>query len=128
MELWTVIYLVLVLLVHCCTATGFFLRGRRTSRWYCPDPGTPSNGNRQLPQQRQFSVGSSILYDCNAGYLPQGSPLITCSFNLDKLVAEWNRDPPECIGEIVCTNDCLHQGPLPAFLRLLAIMLACMPV
>ena len=54
----------------------------------CSDPGTPTNGHRNLSNTTYNSV---VTYTCDVGYTLQGSNSRTCQSN-----GSWNGSVPEC--------------------------------
>ena len=53
----------------------------------CPDPGRPNNGDRF----GDFTVGSSVRFSCQYGFVLHGSRERTCTENL-----EWNGSLTTC--------------------------------
>uniref|UniRef100_A0A7M5WWI0 Uncharacterized protein n=1 Tax=Clytia hemisphaerica TaxID=252671 RepID=A0A7M5WWI0_9CNID len=60
----------------------------------CEDPGKPTNGTRIGDD---FTVGSSVSFKCDEGFLLEGQSSITCGVN-----GKWNAQAPTCT-EIRCT-------------------------
>ena len=54
----------------------------------CGDPGTPSNGQRQLSGQ---NFGTEVTYTCDEGYELEGSQRRTCEAR-----GEWSGELPQC--------------------------------
>ena len=54
----------------------------------CGDPGTPSNGARQLANQ---NFGTTVTFTCNEGYRLEGSRQRVCQSN-----GEWSNQVAEC--------------------------------
>ena len=54
----------------------------------CGDPGTPSNGQRQLSGQ---NFGTEVTYTCDEGYELEGSRRRTCEAR-----GEWSGELPQC--------------------------------
>ena len=54
----------------------------------CGDPGTPSNGQRDLANQ---NFGTEVTYTCDVGYELEGSRRRTCQAN-----GLWSGQLPEC--------------------------------
>ena len=56
----------------------------------CSDPGTPTNGQHNLPNTTYNSV---VTYTCDVGYTLQGSNSRTCQSN-----GKWSGSVPQCNG------------------------------
>lgn len=65
---------------------------------HCEDPGIPDNGYLTSANNTDdFSVGTTVLFVCNGGYVLHGSMNITCEQGLYE--AYWTDDTPVCIRE-----------------------------
>ncbi|CAB1320460.1 unnamed protein product, partial [Coregonus sp. 'balchen'] len=70
----------------------------------CSDPGIPANSIRQSKiEHGNFTFGTVVFYDCNPGFYPFGSPVLTC-----QPTGQWDKPLPECI-----VVDCGHPGCPP---------------
>ncbi|XP_067863040.1 CUB and sushi domain-containing protein 2 [Heptranchias perlo] len=71
----------------------------------CSDPAHVENGIRrvQLNIAQRFSYGSSVSYECNAGYYLLGSHVLTCQGD-----GSWDRSLPKCL-----LVTCGHPGVPP---------------
>ena len=82
--------------VFCCTlyapfhnyASYVFLP---TTAINCGDPGTPTNGQRNVSSTTYNSV---VTYTCDEGYTLQGSNTRTCQSN-----GQWTESIPQCLCE-----------------------------
>ena len=54
----------------------------------CGDPGTPTNGQRELLGQ---SFGTQVTYTCDVGYELEGNGQRTCQAR-----GQWSGQLPEC--------------------------------
>ena len=54
----------------------------------CGDPGTPSNGQRELSDQ---NFGTEVVYTCDEGYELEGSQRRICQAS-----GEWSGQLPQC--------------------------------
>nr|XP_015204236.1 PREDICTED: CUB and sushi domain-containing protein 2 isoform X1 [Lepisosteus oculatus] len=70
---------------------GFALQFSVSTATSCNDPGTPSNGTRSGDSREP---GDHVLFQCDAGYVLQGAPKITCT-EIDSRFF-WQPDPPTC--------------------------------
>ena len=59
----------------------------------CGDPGTPTNGQRNLSSTTYNSV---VTYTCDVGYTLQGSNSRECLYT-----GQWKGNVPLCIGKSV---------------------------
>ena len=67
----------------------------------CGDPGTPSNGQRQLSDQ---NFGTEVNYTCSEGHELEGSQRRTCQAR-----GEWSGQLPQCKSKChVHTHPCIH--------------------
>ena len=67
----------------------FYCTGIVTSG--CSDPGFVPNALHS-PRGGPYHEGSVVTYECNAGYVIQGSPLLHCLPN-----RQWSTSTPYCI-------------------------------
>uniref|UniRef100_A0A8C4Z0Z8 Seizure related 6 homolog a n=1 Tax=Gadus morhua TaxID=8049 RepID=A0A8C4Z0Z8_GADMO len=63
----------------------------------CPDPGAVEHGRRTLSAQR-LSVGSTVQYACQKGYLLAGAAVLTCC-RRDAAKPKWSDRLPKCVPE-----------------------------
>ncbi|XP_034056770.1 CUB and sushi domain-containing protein 3-like isoform X4 [Gymnodraco acuticeps] len=78
------------------TAKGFhfvYQAVPRTSSTQCSSVPEPRFGKRL---GNDFAVGSMVQFECNPGYVLQGSTVIRCESVLDNM-AQWNDTLPTCI-------------------------------
>lgn len=61
----------------------------------CQDPGTVAHSHRVLTGSR-FSVGSTVQFVCNKGYVLSGNSLLTC-YNRDSAAPKWSERLPKCV-------------------------------
>lgn len=61
----------------------------------CQDPGNVEHSHKVITGSR-FTVGSSVQYICNKGYVLSGSNLLTC-YNRDSATPKWNERLPKCV-------------------------------
>ena len=66
----------------------------------CSDPGTPSNGGRNLGGRR---VGDRVSYSCNSGYSLVGDSERTCQSS-GSTSAAWSGSLPRCEGELIAVG------------------------
>lgn len=69
----------------------------RTSDTQCSSVPEPRYGRRI---GSEFSAGSIVRFECNPGYLLQGSTAIRCRA-VPNALAQWNDTVPSCVGEFV---------------------------
>lgn len=67
----------------------------RTSDTQCSSVPEPRYGRRI---GSEFSAGSIVRFECNAGYLLQGSAAVRCQA-VPSALAQWNDTVPSCVGE-----------------------------
>ncbi|KAI3354684.1 hypothetical protein L3Q82_019174 [Scortum barcoo] len=72
----------------------------------CPDPGKVEHSRRVLSGPH-FTVGSTIQYICNKGFILSGNSLLTC-FNRGSSGPKWNQKLPRCLPETF--EPCSHPG------------------
>uniref|UniRef100_A0A8C7XQX3 CUB and Sushi multiple domains 2 n=1 Tax=Oryzias sinensis TaxID=183150 RepID=A0A8C7XQX3_9TELE len=65
----------------------------RTSATQCSSVPEPRNGRRM---GNNFSVGALVRFECNPGYLLEGSSVIEC-LTVPNALAQWNISIPSCI-------------------------------
>lgn len=61
----------------------------------CQDPGTVAHSHRVLTGSR-FTVGSTLQFVCNKGYVLSGSSPLTCC-NRDSAAPKWSDRLPKCV-------------------------------
>lgn len=67
----------------------------RTSDTQCSSVPEPRYGRRI---GSEFSAGSIVRFECNPGYLLQGSTAIRCQ-SVPNALAQWNDTIPSCVGK-----------------------------
>ncbi|XP_018604286.2 seizure protein 6 isoform X2 [Scleropages formosus] len=75
----------------------------------CPDPGSVEHSRRVMSGHR-LTVGSTVQYVCNRGYMLTGNSLLTCH-NRDSRGPKWSERPPKCVPESY--EPCRHPGAPP---------------
>jgi CUB/sushi domain-containing protein len=91
-----------------CQETGFWSSNvPECVAILCDDPGTPSNGRRELLSR---TVDSRVIYRCNDGYTLDGSEFRTCGQN-----GQWSGSLPSC--KLV---ECGDPGNVPNSVRSLS--------
>ncbi|XP_071781512.2 seizure protein 6 homolog [Centroberyx gerrardi] len=63
----------------------------------CQDPGSVEHSQKVITGSR-FTVGSTVQYICNKGYILSGSGLLTC-YNRDSATPKWSNRLPKCVPE-----------------------------
>ncbi|KAG7322613.1 hypothetical protein KOW79_013959 [Hemibagrus wyckioides] len=63
----------------------------------CQDPGSVDHGRRLMTGSR-FTVGSTVQYMCNKGYILSGPGLLTC-YSRDTAEPKWSEKIPKCVPE-----------------------------
>ncbi|XP_056140660.1 seizure protein 6 homolog [Lampris incognitus] len=63
----------------------------------CQDPGSVEHSRKVITNSR-FTVGSTVQYICNKGYILSGSNLLTC-YNRDSATPKWSERLPKCVPE-----------------------------
>ncbi|KAM9846370.1 seizure protein 6 homolog [Aulostomus maculatus] len=63
----------------------------------CQDPGSVEHSRKVITGSR-FTVGSSVQFICNKGYILSGSSLLTC-YNRDSATPKWSERLPKCVPE-----------------------------
>nr|XP_015222806.1 PREDICTED: seizure protein 6 homolog [Lepisosteus oculatus] len=63
----------------------------------CADPGTAEHSRRVMSGPR-FTVGSTVQYVCNKGYVLSGNSLLTC-YSRDSGSPKWSERLPKCVGK-----------------------------
>lgn len=61
----------------------------------CQDPGNVAHSHRILTGSR-FTVGSTVQFVCNKGYVLSGNSLLTCC-NRDSAAPKWSERLPKCV-------------------------------
>lgn len=61
----------------------------------CRDPGNVAHSRKVIAGSR-FTVGSTVQFICNKGYLLSGSSLLTC-FNRNSATPKWSERLPKCV-------------------------------
>lgn len=61
----------------------------------CQDPGNVAHSRKVIAGSR-FTVGSTVQFICNKGYLLSGSSLLTC-YNRDSATPKWSERLPKCV-------------------------------
>ena len=69
----------------------------RTSDTQCSSVPEPRYGRRI---GSEFSAGSIVRFECNPGYLLQGSAAVRCRA-VPNALAQWNDTIPSCVGKRV---------------------------
>lgn len=92
-----------------CCSTGLLILHTRVNSllsFYavvsCADPGKVEHSRRVLSGPH-FTVGSTIQYVCNKGFILSGNSLLTC-FNRGSSGPKWNQKLPRCLRMY-------HSGP-----------------
>ncbi|XP_066551435.1 seizure protein 6 homolog [Amia ocellicauda] len=76
----------------------------------CADPGDVEHSRRVMSGQR-FTVGSTVQYVCNKGYMLSGNSLLTC-YTRDTGTPKWSERLPKCVPETY--EPCRNPGA-PSF-------------
>ncbi|XP_047463765.1 seizure protein 6 homolog isoform X2 [Mugil cephalus] len=63
----------------------------------CRDPGNVEHSRKVIAGSR-FTVGSTVQFICNKGYVLSGSSLLTC-YNRDSAAPKWSERLPKCVPE-----------------------------
>uniref|UniRef100_A0AAQ5XGW8 Seizure related 6 homolog a n=1 Tax=Amphiprion ocellaris TaxID=80972 RepID=A0AAQ5XGW8_AMPOC len=63
----------------------------------CQDPGSVEHSRKVIAGTR-FTVGSTVQFICNKGYILSGSGLLTC-YNRDSATPKWSERLPKCVPE-----------------------------
>uniref|UniRef100_A0A8C5H6R1 Seizure protein 6-like n=1 Tax=Gouania willdenowi TaxID=441366 RepID=A0A8C5H6R1_GOUWI len=63
----------------------------------CRDPGNVEHSRKVIGGKR-FTVGSTVQFICNKGYVLSGSSLLTC-YNRDSAAPKWSERLPKCVPE-----------------------------
>ncbi|XP_027129611.1 seizure protein 6 isoform X3 [Larimichthys crocea] len=63
----------------------------------CQDPGNVEHSQKMLTGNR-FTVGSTVRFVCNKGYVLSGNSLLTC-YNRDSATPKWSERLPKCVPE-----------------------------
>ncbi|XP_028277223.1 seizure protein 6 homolog [Parambassis ranga] len=63
----------------------------------CQDPGNVEHSRKVIGGSR-FTVGSTVQFICNKGYILSGPGLLTC-YNRDSAVPKWSERLPKCVPE-----------------------------
>ncbi|KAL4647199.1 hypothetical protein GN956_G7842 [Arapaima gigas] len=75
----------------------------------CPDPGAVEHGRRVMSGPR-LTVGSTVQYVCNRGYVLSGNSLLTCH-SRDSGGPKWSERLPKCVPETY--EPCRNPGVPP---------------
>ncbi|XP_069040329.1 seizure protein 6 homolog isoform X2 [Lepisosteus oculatus] len=75
----------------------------------CADPGTAEHSRRVMSGPR-FTVGSTVQYVCNKGYVLSGNSLLTC-YSRDSGSPKWSERLPKCVAETY--EPCRNPGVSP---------------
>uniref|UniRef100_A0A3B3R8D7 Seizure related 6 homolog n=1 Tax=Paramormyrops kingsleyae TaxID=1676925 RepID=A0A3B3R8D7_9TELE len=67
----------------------------------CADPGNVEH-SRRITSGPRLSVGSTVQYVCNKGYMLSGNSLLTCH-NHNSAGPRWSKTPPKCTYD-TCKN------------------------
>lgn len=68
----------------------------------CQDPGNVEHSHRILTGNR-FTVGSTVQFICNKGYILSGNSLLTC-YNRDSANPKWSERLPKCVRKLVISH------------------------
>ncbi|XP_063163480.1 membrane cofactor protein-like [Candoia aspera] len=82
----------------------------------CVRPPTISKGRYDPDPSDEYSVGSVVIYQCDADYSLIGNSSITCIVAADGLNGEWNSPPPEC-KKVACQRPNIPNGRLTTVFR-----------
>ncbi|XP_058483961.1 seizure protein 6 homolog isoform X1 [Solea solea] len=63
----------------------------------CRDPGNVEHSRKVITGSR-FTVGSTVQFTCNKGYVLSGGSLLTC-YNRDSAAPKWSERLPKCVPE-----------------------------
>uniref|UniRef100_A0A4W6F7T9 Seizure related 6 homolog n=1 Tax=Lates calcarifer TaxID=8187 RepID=A0A4W6F7T9_LATCA len=63
----------------------------------CQDPGNVEHSRKVITGNR-FTVGSTVQFICNKGYVLSGNSLLTC-YNRDSATPKWSERLPKCVPE-----------------------------
>lgn len=63
----------------------------------CSDPGNVEHSHKVFAGSR-FTVGSTVQFVCNKGYILSGSGVLTC-YNRDTAAPKWSERLPKCVPE-----------------------------
>ena len=89
--------------LYFCLVLSLVIRGNFGRFYFCSDPGTPENAVRttQFGVVYKFYIGSTIEYECVAGYGLRGASTITCNLLITYpfVVVGWKPDLPQCISK-----------------------------
>lgn len=87
-----------------------FIAVPRTSATQCSSVPEPRNGRRM---GNSFAVGAVVRFECNPGYVLEGSSAIEC-LTVPNALAQWNSSIPSCIGttSILDTHSDQHKSSL----------------
>lgn len=75
----------------------------------CQDPGNVAHSRKVIAGSR-FTVGSTVQFICNKGYLLSGNSLLTC-YNRDSATPKWSERLPKCVRKsqtLQHTLTCIH--------------------
>lgn len=93
----------------------------------CPDPGNVEHSHKVLTGTR-YTVGSTVQFVCNKGYVLSGNSLLTC-YNRDSAAPKWSERLPKCVRKSeartprtqthkpwnLCFNKVWHKSSVVAF-------------
>ena len=95
-------------LLYFCLVLSVVIRGHFGRFYFCSDPGTPENAVRttQFGVVYKFYIGSTIDYECMAGYSLRGASNVTCNLLITYpfVVVGWQPDLPQCISKYVIST------------------------
>uniref|UniRef100_A0A3B3R744 Seizure related 6 homolog n=1 Tax=Paramormyrops kingsleyae TaxID=1676925 RepID=A0A3B3R744_9TELE len=74
----------------------------------CADPGNVEH-SRRITSGPRLSVGSTVQYVCNKGYMLSGNSLLTCH-NHNSAGPRWSKTPPKCVETY---DTCKNPGTPP---------------
>lgn len=81
----------------------------------CQDPGNVAHSHRILTGSR-FTVGSTVQFICNKGYILSGNSLLTC-YNRNSATPKWSESLPKCVRKSYKSssefNCCTHCKIIP---------------
>lgn len=92
------------------------IKGNYGRFFFCRDPGTPENAVKitQFGSVYRFYIGSTVEYNCTAGYVLRGSSTVTCNLLIKHpfVVVGWQPALPQCIGkQLIITGTSISYQP-----------------